>query len=67
MAAIREQLEVNDESGKAYMKKSAEDILVSRHHFEDAKKKVIEQPLLEYLNSRKGKLPGITLFEFKAN
>lgn len=41
MAAIREQLEMNDESGKAYMKKSAKDILVSRHHFEDAKKRVV--------------------------
>lgn len=36
-------------------------------HASSLKKKVVEQPLLEYLHSRKGKLPGITLFEFKAN
>lgn len=33
-------------------------------HASSLKKQVVEQPLLEYLESRKGKLPGITLFEF---
>ncbi|MCQ2105050.1 MAG: D-alanyl-D-alanine carboxypeptidase/D-alanyl-D-alanine-endopeptidase [Fibrobacter sp.] len=34
-------------------------------HASSLKKRVIEQPLNEYLESRRGKLPGITLFEFK--
>lgn len=33
-------------------------------HASSLRKKVVEQPLHEYLLSRKGKLPGITLFEF---
>ena len=33
-------------------------------HASMVRKKVVEQPLQEYLISRKGKLPGITLFEF---
>ena len=33
-------------------------------HASSLRKQVVEQPLLEYLVSRKGKLPGITLFEF---
>ena len=33
-------------------------------HASSVRKKVVEQPLLEYLVSRKGKLPGITFFEF---
>ena len=33
-------------------------------HASSLKKKTVEQPLAEYLVSRKGKLPGITLFEF---
>lgn len=33
-------------------------------HASSLKKKVVEQPLAEYITSRKGKLPGITLFEF---
>lgn len=41
MAAIREQLEMNDGTGKATMKMSANDILVSQHHFEDAKERVV--------------------------
>ena len=41
MAAIREQLEMNDETGKASMKKSADDILVSQHHFEEAKERIV--------------------------
>lgn len=41
MAAIREQLEMNVETGKATMKKSADDILVSQRHFENAKERVV--------------------------
>ena len=33
-------------------------------HASSVRKKVVEQPLQEYLVSRKGKLPGITFFEF---
>lgn len=33
-------------------------------HASSLKKKVIEQPLVDYLHSRKGKLPGVTFFEF---
>ena len=33
-------------------------------HASSLRKQVVEQPLLEYLQSRNGKLPGITLFEF---
>ena len=33
-------------------------------HASSLKKKVIELPLVDYLKSSKGKLPGITLFEF---
>lgn len=33
-------------------------------HASELKKKVVEQSLIGYLRSRKGKLPGITLFEF---
>lgn len=33
-------------------------------HASSLRKQVIEQPLIEYLESRRGKLPGITLFEF---
>ena len=33
-------------------------------HASSLRKRVVEQPLSEYLASRKGKLPGITLFEF---
>ncbi len=33
-------------------------------HASSLKKKVVEQPLAEYLLSRKGKLPGVTFFEF---
>lgn len=35
-------------------------------HASSLRKQVVEQSLLEYLQSRKGKLPGITLFEFTA-
>jgi len=35
-------------------------------HASSLRKQVVEQTLLEYLQSRKGKLPGITLFEFTA-
>lgn len=33
-------------------------------HASSLRKQVVEQPLIEYLESRRGKLPGITLFEF---
>lgn len=33
-------------------------------HASSLRKKVVEQPFLEYLQSRKGKLPGVTFFEF---
>jgi len=33
-------------------------------HASSLQKQVVEQPLYEYLESRRGKLPGITLFEF---
>lgn len=33
-------------------------------HASSAKKQVVEQPFNEYLESRRGKLPGVTLFEF---
>lgn len=33
-------------------------------HASSLKKQVVEQPFAEYLESRRGKLPGITLFEF---
>lgn len=33
-------------------------------HASSLRKVVVEQPLAEYLESRRGKLPGITLFEF---
>ena len=33
-------------------------------HASSLRKQVVDMPLSEYLNSRKGKLPGITLFEF---
>jgi D-alanyl-D-alanine carboxypeptidase/D-alanyl-D-alanine-endopeptidase (penicillin-binding protein 4) len=35
-------------------------------HASSQKKRVVDQPFAEYLVSRKGKLPGITLFEFIA-
>lgn len=34
-------------------------------HASSLRKQVVEQPLIEYLESRRGKLPGITLFEFR--
>lgn len=33
-------------------------------HASSLRKQVVEQPFAEYLESRRGKLPGITLFEF---
>ena len=33
-------------------------------HASSLRKQVVDMPLSDYLNSRKGKLPGITLFEF---
>lgn len=35
-------------------------------HASSQKKRVVDQPFAEYLVSRKGKLPGVTLFEFIA-
>lgn len=34
-------------------------------HASSLRKKVVEQPFAEYLDSRKGKLPGVTFFEYK--
>lgn len=33
-------------------------------HASSLRKQVVEQPFAEYLESRRGKLPGVTLFEF---